>query len=174
LQDDGRWEYGTPPERNANYAWIQHVISKLSPRGTAALVLANSTMSTNMPAEFLIRKNLIEEDLVESIIALPDQLFYSTQVPACVWIMSHDKQQGGEFLFIDARNLGHMISERIRDFSENDISEIVHVYHAWSDKGEDKYQDIAGFCKVATMEKVREMQYDVTPGVYVEPVKDKE
>lgn len=173
LQDDLRWKYGTPPPGNANYAWIQHMISKLAPTGTAGIVLANGSMSTNTSSELEIRKNLIEEDLVECIVTLPGQLFYSTQIPVCLWFITKNKakngkrERSGEILFIDARNLGHMATRTLKEFSDEDIQKVATTYHAWRGTKEETYEDVAGFCKAAKLEEVREHDYILTPGRYV-------
>ncbi|HLR42353.1 MAG TPA: class I SAM-dependent DNA methyltransferase [Pseudogracilibacillus sp.] len=173
LQDDLRWKYGTPPNGNANYAWIQHMVSKLAPTGTAGIVLANGSMSTNTSLEFEIRKKLIEEDLVECIVTLPGQLFYSTQIPVCLWFITKNKakngkrERAGEILFIDARNLGHMATRTLKEFSQEDIQKVATTYHAWRGTKEETYEDIAGFCKAANLEEVREHDYILTPGRYV-------
>ncbi|WP_028778891.1 type I restriction-modification system subunit M [Shimazuella kribbensis] len=174
LKEDVRWRYGTPPAGNANYAWIQHMVSKLAPSGTAAFVLANGSMSTNTSSEGEIRKNLIEEDRVEAIITLPGQLFYSTQIPVCVWIMTKNKAaQGqrdrkGEILFIDARKLGTMIDRTRKELTKEDIQKLASTFHAWRRQTEEgKYEDIKGFCKSAKLEEVREHEYILTPGRYV-------
>lgn len=173
LQDDLRWKYGTPPNGNANYAWIQHMVSKLAPTGTAGIVLANGSMSTNTSAEFEIRKKLIEEDLVECIVTLPGQLFYSTQIPVCLWFITKNKAKNGkrersrEILFIDARNLGHMATRTLKEFSLEDIKKVATTYHAWRGTKEESYEDVAGFCKAAKLEEVREHDYILTPGRYV-------
>lgn len=173
LQDDLRWKYGTPPNGNANYAWIQHMVSKLAPTGTAGIVLANGSMSTNTSSELEIRKKLIEEDLVECIVTLPGQLFYSTQIPVCLWFITKNKakngkrERSGEILFIDARNLGHMTTRTLKEFSQEDIKKVTTTYHAWRGTKEETYEDIAGFCKAADLEEVREHDYILTPGRYV-------
>jgi len=173
LQDDLRWKYGTPPNGNANYAWIQHMVSKLAPTGTAGIVLANGSMSTNTSSEFEIRKKLIEEDLVECIVTLPGQLFYSTQIPVCLWFITKNKakngkrERSGEILFIDARNLGHMATRTLKEFSLEDIQKVATTYHAWRGTKEETYEDVAGFCKAAKLEEVREHDYILTPGRYV-------
>ena len=173
LQDDLRWKYGTPPTGNANYAWLQHMVSKLAPTGTAGIVLANGSMSTNTSSELEIRKNLIEEDLVECIVTLPGQLFYSTQIPVCLWFITKNKkkngkrERSGEILFIDARNLGHMATRTLKEFSQEDIQKVATTYHAWRGTKEETYEDIAGFCKAAKLEEVREHDYILTPGRYV-------
>lgn len=174
LTEDVRWKYGIPPNSNANYAWIQHMASKLAPSGTAAFVLANGSMSTGQTSEAEIRKNLVEEDLVEAIITLPGQLFYSTQIPVCVWIMTRNKavrgqrDRKGEILFIDARKLGHMVDRVRRELREEDIRKIAHTFHIWRGIVEgETYEDIQGFCKAATLDEVREHEYILTPGRYV-------
>lgn len=173
LQDDLRWKYGTPPPGNANYAWLQHMVSKLAPTGTAGIVLANGSMSTNTSSELEIRKKLIEEDLVECIVTLPGQLFYSTQIPVCLWFITKNKakngkrERSGEILFIDARNLGHMATRTLKEFSQEDIQKVATTYHAWLGTNDETYDDIAGFCKAAKLEEVREHDYILTPGRYV-------
>jgi type I restriction enzyme M protein len=174
LTEDLRWKYGVPPAGNANYAWIQHIVSKLAPSGTAAFILANGSMSTNQSSEATIRKNLIENDLVEAIVTLPGQLFYSTQIPVCVWVMTKNKaaknhrNRKGEILFIDARKLGHMVDRVRRELSDEDIQKIARTFHAWRGQKEaGEYEDIKGFCKSATLEEVREYEYILTPGRYV-------
>lgn len=173
LQDDVRWKFGTPPPGNANYAWLQHMVSKLAPTGTAGIVLANGSMSTNTSSELEIRKNLIEEDLVECIVTLPGQLFYSTQIPVCLWFITKNKkkngkrERSGEILFIDARNLGHMATRTLKEFSQEDIQKVATTYHAWRGTKEEAYEDIAGFCTAAKLEEVREHDYILTPGRYV-------
>ena len=173
LKEDVRWHFGTPPVGNANYAWIQHMVSKLAPSGTAGFVLANGSMSTSTTAELEIRKNLIEQDLVECIVTLPGQLFYSTQIPVCLWFVTRNKMKNGkkerrgEMLFIDARKEGHMASRTLKEFSTEDINKISDIYHAWRGTNEQKYEDIAGFCKVAKLAEVREHEYILTPGRYV-------
>lgn len=173
LAEDVRWKYGTPPPGNANYAWIQHMISKLSPTGTAGIVLANGSMSTNISAEYEIRKNLIENDLVECIVTLPGQLFYSTQIPVCLWLLTKSKEKNGrrerkgEILFIDARELGHMETRTLKVLSKEDIQKVAGTFHAWRGTKEEKYEDIAGFCKAAKLEEIRGHDYILTPGRYV-------
>lgn len=173
LREDVRWQFGTPPVGNANYAWIQHMVSKLAPSGTAGFVLANGSMSTSTTSELEIRKNLIEQDLVECIVTLPGQLFYSTQIPVCLWFLTRNKakngkkERRGEILFIDARKEGHMASRTLKEFSTEDVNKISDVYHAWRGTNEHEYEDVAGFCKVAKLDEVREHEYILTPGRYV-------
>src|SRR5699024_3656563 len=149
------------------------MFSKLEPTGTAGIVLANGSMSTNTSLEFEIRKKLIEEDLVECIVTLPGQLFYSTQIPVCLWFITKNKakngkrERAGEILFIDARNLGHMATRTLKEFSQEDIQKVATTYHAWRGTKEETYEDIAGFCKAANLEEVREHDYILTPGRYV-------
>ena len=173
LQDDVRWKYGMPPANNANYAWIQHMVSKLAPNGIAGFVLANGSMSTNTSNEGEIRKNLIEEDLVDCIVTLPSQLFYTTGIPVCLWFISKNKKdrnyrdRSKEILFIDARKMGKMEDRRHRILEDKDIEKISGTYHNWKDKDESKYEDIKGFCKSAKLEEVQEHEYILTPGRYV-------
>ncbi|HHJ3749892.1 TPA: N-6 DNA methylase [Staphylococcus aureus] len=173
LQDDYRWKFGIPPKGNANYAWIEHMISKLAPSGTAGFVLANGSMSTSGKDELEIRKNLIEQDMVECIVTLPGQLFYSTQIPVCLWFMTKNKakngknERRGEVLFIDARNIGSMVSRTLKEFSDDEIKDIANVYHSWRGTNNNQYEDKAGFCKVAKTEEIKNNEYILTPGRYV-------
>jgi len=175
LKDDKRWVYGTPPKGNANFAWVQHFISHLSPTGTAGFVLANGSMSSSQSGEGQIRKNIVEADLVDCMIAMPGQLFYSTQIPVCLWFISRDKYNNrfrdrrGEVLFIDARQMGEMADRTHRELSAHDIATIAKTYHTWRHDPdvERQYEDIAGFCKSATIEEIREHGHVLTPGRYV-------
>jgi type I restriction enzyme M protein len=187
--DDVRWQYGVPPRGNANFAWVQHFIHHLAPHGMAGFVLANGSMSSNQSGEGTIRQALIEADLVDCMVALPGQLFYSTQIPVCLWFLAKNKTGGassgssglkrrnrkGETLFIDARKLGTLIDRVHRELTEADHAKIVNTYHAWRgdqrDAGPDapaaKYEDVAGFCKSATTKEIASHGYVLTPGRYV-------
>lgn len=167
LTEDVRWKYGMPPAGNANYAWIEHIISKLSPRGVAGFVLANGSMSTTTTAEAEIRKNIIEAGLVDCIITLPPNLFYNVTIPACLWFLSRKQENCREkLLFIDARKLGTMLDRKHRELSDEEIQSICNTYHNWRDDKPD-YEDQQGFCKSATLDEVRMQDYILTPGRYV-------
>jgi type I restriction enzyme M protein len=172
LQDSHLWKYGTPPAGNANYGWLQLFLNKLSPNGTAGIVLANGSMTSNSGGENEIRKNLITEGVVDCMVALPTQLFYNTQIPACLWFLARNRtnhkyrNRKGEILFIDARNTGTLISRKNKAFTDEDISRISEVYHNWRNL-DGKYEDIQGFCKSATLKEVEDNNYVLTPGRYV-------
>jgi type I restriction enzyme M protein len=178
LQNDPRWKYGVPPASNANFAWIQHMVYHLAPKGIMACVLANGSLSSQTSNEGEIRKALVEHDLVDCIVALPKQLFYNTGIPACIWFLSRkrtgngDRKRMGEVLFIDTTEVGYMEDRTHRTFSEEDIARIAETYHEWRiPKG--KYEDIKGFCKSASMEEIIKNKFVLTPGRYV-GIKDEE
>ena len=179
LREDKRWVYGAPPTGNANFAWVQHFIYHLAPNGIAGFVLANGSLSSNQSGEGEIRKNMVEGDVVDCIVALPGQLFYSTQIPVSLWFVSRNKRNGkgvegrplrdrsGEILFIDARKLGFMADRTHRDLSDEDIAKIAGTYHNWRGDGIGRYEDVQGFCKSAKVEEVRTHGHVLTPGRYV-------
>ena len=174
LKDDKRWVYGVPPAGNANFAWVQHFIHHLAPTGLAGFVLANGSMSSPSSGEGEIRKAIIEADLVDCMVALPGQLFYSTQIPVCLWFVARNKKNGrfrnrrGETLFIDARKLGTLVDRVHRELSDADIARIAGTYHVWrGDKDAGDYTDVPGFCKAATLDEVRKHGHILTPGRYV-------
>lgn len=177
-ESDPRWRYGVPPVNNANYAWIQHIISKLAPGGTAGVVMANGSMSSNSGGEGDIRAQLVEADLVSCMVALPTQLFRSTAIPVCTWFFTKDKTAGaqgsvdrtGQVLFIDARNLGYMVDRAERALSDKDIAKIADTFHAWRGSASalgKEYADEAGFCYSATLAEIKDADYALTPGRYV-------
>ena len=173
LAADSRWKYGTPPTGNANFAWMQHMLYHLSSIGSMALLLANGSMSSQTSNEGEIRKNIIEADLIECMIALPGQLFTNTQIPACIWFLTKNKSamknkadRKGKTLFIDARNLGYMKDRVLRDFTREDIKKIVETYHKWQ-RTINEYKDEKGFCYSADIEEIRKNDYILTPGRYV-------
>lgn len=174
LREDVRWKYGVPPLGNANFAWVQHMIHHLAPNGIAGFVLANGSMSSNRSGEGEIRKNIIETDLGDCMIALPGQLFYTTPIPACLWFITRNKKNGrfrdrrGRTLFIDARKMGHLVDHIHRELSDEEISRIAQTYHAWrGEKGAGGYKDIPGFCKSATIDEIRAHGHVLVPGRYV-------
>lgn len=173
LEGDPRWQYGTPPKSNANYAWIQHMLYHLAPNGAMALLLANGSMSSNTNGEGDIRKALVEADLVECIVALPGQLFTNTQIPACIWFLTKNKQErgklrdrSGQTLFIDARKLGYMEDRVLRNFNDDDKAKMINAFRNWR-KGEDNYEDEAGFCFSAELADIEKADFVLTPGRYV-------
>jgi len=175
LREDARWKYGVPPVGNANFAWLQHIIHHLAPKGVAGVVLANGSMSSSQSGEGDIRRAMVEADVVDCMIALPGQLFYSTQIPACLWFLARNRNPGqgwrdrcGEILFIDARKLGHMVDRTRKEFSDEDIAKIAGTYHAWRGEPEaDSYEDAPGFCKAASLDEIRGHNHVLTPGRYV-------
>jgi len=172
LAKDARWKYGTPPAGNANYAWLQHMIYHLSPKGIMACVLANGSLSSQTNNEGGIRQSLIENDLVDCIVGLPKQLFYNTGIPACIWFISRkrigngDRKRLGEILFIDAGEVGFMRDRTHREFSDEDIAKVAETYHNWRSKDK-KYKDVKGFCKSAKLEEIQKHNFVLTPGRYV-------
>ena len=174
LKDDARWTYGLPPAGNANFAWVQHFLYHLAPSGIAGFVLANGSMSSQQSGEGEIRKSIVEADLVDCMVALPGQLFYSTQIPVCLWFLTRSKRNGsfrdrrGETLFIDARSLGAMVSRIHRELTVNDVARIADTYHAWrGDANAGVYADMPGFCKAASLDQIRSHGHVLTPGRYV-------
>ena len=173
IKDDDRWLYGVPPKGNANYGWLQHILSKLSHNGVAGVVLANGSLSTSTNEELIIRKGMLEADKIDAIVALPEKLFYTTGIPVSLWILNNNKSTNSnyrsrknEVLFIDARNLGQMIDRKTRELTQEDVSKIASVYHEWRRKDGD-YSDIAGFVKSETLEEIEKNNYVLTPGRYV-------
>lgn len=174
LKEDVRWKYGTPSAGNANYAWLQHMVHHLSPNGTAGIVLANGSLSSNQSGEGEIRKKMIEADLVDCIVSLPGQLFYTTQIPASLWFLSRNKSIGnlrnrkGEVLFIDCRKFGVMTSRVNRELTDDEVKEIGRLYHAWrGEKGIGEYEDKSGFCKSVKIDEIEKNGWVLTPGRYV-------
>ena len=175
LREDARWKFGAPPVGNANYAWLQHIHHHLAPNGTAGVVLANGSMSSSQSGEGEIRRAMVQGDVVDCMVALPGQLFYSTQIPACLWFLARNKSstigwrdRRREVLFIDARKFGHMVDRTRKEFSDEDIARIAGSYHAWrGEPGAGGYEDKLGFCKAATLEEIRAHNHVLTPGRYV-------
>ena len=171
LKSDPRWKHGTPPSGNANFAWIQQMVYHLAPKGVMATVLANGSLSSDQSGEGDIRKELVDADLVDCIVALPKQLFYNTQIPACLWFISRkrlgngDRKRTGEILFIDASEMAHLVDRSHREFTPEVIQKIATTYHDWRSK-ESKYEDIKGFCKSATLPDIQKHNYVLTPGRY--------
>ena len=173
IRDDDRWLYGVPPKGNANYGWLQHILSKLSHNGVAGVVLANGSLSTSTNEELTIRKGMLEADKIDAIVALPEKLFYTTGIPVSLWILNNNKSTNSnyrsrknEVLFIDARNLGQMIDRKTRELTQEDISKIASIYHKWRTKDGD-YSDIVGFVKSEILEEIEKNDYVLTPGRYV-------
>ena len=164
LKDDARWKYGLPPSGNANYAWIQHMIHHLAPNGKIGLVLANGALSTQTSGEGEIRKRIIEDDLIEGIVAMPTQLFYSVTIPVTLWFISRNKKQKGKTLFIDARKMGYMVDRKHRDFTQDDIKKLADTFTAFQ---EGTLEDKKGFCAVVTTDDIAKQDYILTPGRYV-------
>jgi type I restriction enzyme M protein len=167
LQDDIRWKFGIPPKSNANYAWIQHFIHHLSPRGTAGFVLANGSMSSQSGGEGEIRKQLVLNDMVDCIVTLPSQLFFNVAIPCCLWFVSRERSnRHGKVLFIDGRNLGKMINRKNRELTEEDIAKVSETYHNFKTQN-GEYVDVPGFAKVANLDEIKEHDFVLTPGRYV-------
>lgn len=166
LIGDPRWEFGTPPEGNANYAWIEHMYSKLAPNGVAGFVLANGSLSTSNKQEFEIRKQMLESGKIDCIITCPDKLFYTTGIPVSLWFIRKDKKNK-DVLFIDARNMGEMIDRKVRELKKEDIDKISGTYRAWRNESDTPYKDVKGYCKSATLEEIRSSEYTLVPGRYV-------
>ncbi|WP_186401422.1 type I restriction-modification system subunit M [Sphingopyxis sp. P1IMeth2] len=178
LQGDARWQFGTPPAGNANFAWVQHIYHHLAPHGIAGFVLANGSLSSQQSGEGEIRQRLIEKDVIDCIVALPGQLFSTTQIPVCLWFVARDKSNGivkdkklrdrrGDVLFIDARNMGTMVTRTLKELTEKDVATIADTYHAWREKN-GKYADVPGFAKSVKIEAIAAKRFVLTPGMYVE------
>jgi len=165
VKEDVRWKYGLPPSANANFAWMQHMIHHLAPDGKLGLVLANGSLSSQASGEGDIRRKIIEDDLVECIVAMPPQLFYTTQIPVCLWFITRGKKRSGETLFIDARGMGTMVTRKLRELTDEDIQKIAGTVERWQN-GEG-YEDVSGFCKSATTDDIKKNDYILTPGRYV-------
>jgi type I restriction enzyme M protein len=174
VREDTRWKYGPPPVGNANFAWVQHIVAHLAPSGVAGVVLANGSMSSSQSGEDDIRKALVEADLLDCMIALPGQLFYSTQIPACLWFFARGKGHGkfrkrpGETLFLDTRKLGRLVDRTRRELTDEEVARIATTYHAWrGEKGAGDYADVPGFCKSAKLVEIASHGHVLTPGRYV-------
>ncbi|HET7510432.1 MAG TPA: class I SAM-dependent DNA methyltransferase [Solirubrobacterales bacterium] len=173
VADDARWKFGTPPDSNANYAWIQHFVHHLAPDGRAGFVMANGSLTSNQSGEGKIRESIVRDDLVDCIVACPGQLFYTTQIPVCLWFLDRNKQSGaerdrrGEVLFIDARQMGHKISRTQIEFDEEEVQRISDTYHAWRGTSDGRYGDEKGFCASVTLEEIEKHGFALTPGRYV-------
>ena len=165
LLQDPRWKYGIPPKGNANMAWVEHMIDKLSINGKAAIILANGALSSDTSGEGVIRKNILEADLVDCILAMPSNLFYTVTIPCSIWIINRNKKQIGKTLFIDAREMGNMVTRKLRELSDEDINKISGTYHNFINNV--NYEDIAGFCKLVDISEIKENNYVLTPGRYV-------
>ncbi len=168
LRNDGRWKYGVPPAGNANYGWLQHMLYHLSTKGKAGVVLSKGSLTTKQSGEYEIRKAMLEDGVIDCIVNLPAKLFLNTQIPACLWFLNKDAKRlrKGEVLFIDARNLGHLINRRTKEFTNEDTAKISETYHHWLNS-RDEYQDISGFCKSCTIAEVKTMDFVLTPGRYI-------
>lgn len=164
LKDDVRWKYGMPPAGNANFAWLEHMIYHLAPAGKIGMVLANGSLSSQSGGEGEIRKNIINADLVECIVAMPTQLFYTTQIPVSLWFLNKQKKQSGKTLFIDARKMGTMVSRKLRELTDEDIQKIADAYTAFVDG---TLEDVKGFCAVADIAEIEKQDFILTPGRYV-------
>ena len=164
LAEDVRWAYGLPPAGNANFAWLQHMIWHLAPGGRIGMVLANGSLSSQSGGEGDIRKNIIEADLVDCIVAMPTQLFYTTQIPVSLWFLAKSKRQKGKTLFIDARKMGTMVTRKLRELTQEDIARIAGTYSAFA---EGRLEEIKGFCAVADLQEIAKQDYILTPGRYV-------
>jgi type I restriction enzyme M protein len=172
LREDARWTYGAPPVGNANYGWLLHILWHLAPNGTAGVVLANGSMSSAQSGEDTIRKAMVEADVVDCMVSLPGQLFYSTPIPACLWFLARNKNPGGkvrdrrgEVLFVDARKLGVLVDRTRKEFSNDDIARIAEIYHTWREGN--GYADVAGLCRTVKLEEIRGHSHVLTPGRYV-------
>jgi type I restriction enzyme M protein len=173
VADDARWKFGSPPDSNANYAWIQHFVHHLAPNGRAGFVMANGSLTSNQSGEGKIREAIIRDDLVDCIVACPGQLFYTTQIPVCLWFLNRNKQSGGErdrrgeMLFIDARQMGRKISRTQIELTEQEVGQIAGTYHAWRGTADDGYEDVKGFCASVGLEEIERHGFALTPGRFV-------